>query len=85
MHASVDWSGSVFLYNCMGTRKISRLAALLLKRKQNNFNPRSNVIINTRIYNNIWEPEKRILSLNKGEVDYFMVKLTSKFQGTDRG
>jgi hypothetical protein len=69
---------------------ISRLAAMILKREENNYNTRcsrKNQCINyikltfTRKLRN-QQDKKGILSFNRGERDHFVVKLTSKDHAT---
>ncbi len=75
--------------NCMETREISRLADLILKRKQNNFNThsnRKNICNNTSFDDRIKETQdkKGILDKNKRKLHYFVVKLTNENRATDR-
>ncbi len=72
-------------YNCMETREISRLADLISKRKQNNFNTHCNpkkMCDNTSFDDRIKETQdkKGILDKKKRKRNYFVVKLTKTGQ-----
>ena len=72
----------------METREISRIADLILKRKQNNFNTHCNrkqMCDNTSLDDRIKETQDKegILDKKKRKRNYFVVKLTNEDRAND--